>query len=319
MTSAREGRLPLDELVTVGISCESCHLGGREHAELEVEMPFGPVHPRLRAVDAAAWLDEGRDSAQLWDALCGPCPCGPSPRYPLGGAQRNSGEAFDLAASACAPVVACTDCHDPHVRGTRTSERKRRLAACAGCHPSLASSRSALAHGRHKLEDATCLDCHMPRIVQGFSDVIRTHRIGRALEPSMVAAGQPNACNLCHLDRSVAWAAQQVSVYWGRDVDVPEGGGDHAAGRQWLASDDPLLMVTAAAAYARSSLGKGVASTLVDLLDQPIAYYRMRVLFALEEVLGRELSAEEFDPAANPAVRRDQQLRLRSVVSRPDR
>ena len=159
----------------------------------------------------------------------------------------------------------------------------------------------------------------MPRIVQGFSDVIRTHRIGRALEPSMVAAGQPNACNLCHLDRSVAWAAQQVSVYWGRDVDVPEGGGDHAAGRQWLASDDPLLMVTAAAAYARSSLGKGVASTLVDLLDQPIAYYRMRVLFALEEVLGRELSAEEFDPAANPAVRRDQQLRLRSVVSRPDR
>ncbi|MDA0711758.1 MAG: multiheme c-type cytochrome, partial [bacterium] len=40
-------RLPIDRFVTVGISCESCHFGGREHARFAKEIRFVPTHPLL--------------------------------------------------------------------------------------------------------------------------------------------------------------------------------------------------------------------------------------------------------------------------------
>jgi len=307
--SARRGQLPLDELVTIGISCESCHLGGRQHAEDEREMHFGPEHPDLRASADAPGLVAGRRSPQLVNALCAQCHSAPSPRYPHGGAHRNSSEALDLEQSACAGI-SCIDCHDPHVRGTKPKERARQLAACTTCHGSLRSDAAARAHSRHELADASCLDCHMPAVVQGFSGVIRTHRIGRALEPSMVEAGQPNACNLCHLERSVAWAAQQLAVYWGRSLALPEQGAHEPAGPRWLAGADAQARVIAAAAYARSPQGTAALPALLEVLDQPVAYQRMRVLFAIEELLGRPLDVSEYDPTANPERRRAQREAL---------
>jgi hypothetical protein len=154
----------------------------------------------------------------------------------------------------------------------------------------------------------------MPRIVQGFSKVIRTHRISRAFEPAMVAAGQPNACNLCHLDRPVSWAAQAVELYWGKRVRAPVD--PRPAGQVWLDSGDPHLLVTAADAYARSPLGPGALSELIARLDQPVAYYRMRMLFAIEDVLGRELPVGLYQPTAAPAARRRQAAALPTVLSR---
>jgi len=310
--SARRGQLPLDELVTVGISCESCHLGGRDHADDEREIHFGPQHPRLVASEAAPWLAAGRRSSRVINALCAQCHSAPSPHYPDGSAHRNSSEALDLEQSGCAGI-SCIDCHDPHVRGTVAAERERRLASCTTCHASLRSPAAARAHGRHDLAEASCLDCHMPRVVQGFSGVIRTHRIGRAMEPSMVSAGQPNACNLCHLDRSVAWAAEQVAIYWRRTVAVPD---DHeaSAGMQWLAGADAQARVIAAAAYARSPLGRAALPALIDVLDQPVAYERMRILFAIEEILGRPLEPSEYAPAAGPVERSAQVRALESLA-----
>lgn len=54
----------------------------------------------------------------------------------------------------------------------------------------------------------------MPRIVQGVSSLLRTHRIASPTELSMLEEGV-NACNLCHLDRSVAWTAQQLNRSYG--------------------------------------------------------------------------------------------------------
>ena len=43
------GRLdPLKHLVTVGISCESCHFGGREHAVNGQPIRFAPASPLLK-------------------------------------------------------------------------------------------------------------------------------------------------------------------------------------------------------------------------------------------------------------------------------
>ena len=39
--------LPTSKLVTVGISCESCHFGGREHSDGATPIRFSPSHPLL--------------------------------------------------------------------------------------------------------------------------------------------------------------------------------------------------------------------------------------------------------------------------------
>jgi hypothetical protein len=266
--------LPVDELVTVGISCESCHLGGRAHAEEEAPISFVPVHPALAPRPDAPDLSGGRDDPFVVNAICAQCHSTPADRWPDGGVTRNSSEAFDLAAGACASAIACTDCHDPHGAPPRD--------ACAGCHADLAPD-----HARHPAGVASCLDCHMPRMVQGIGAVVRRHRISSPTDEAMLAAAAPNACNLCHLDRSIRWTLDAIDAGWGRriapgdwawpDLDAP-------AGEVWLDGDHRATRIAAAAAYARSPLGPAALPRLRARLDDPIAYDRMWIRFAVEEI-----------------------------------
>ncbi len=320
---AERNLLPLGELVTVGISCESCHLGGREHAEHEDDVSFVPRSGDLRPRPGVPALDGGRDDPVVVDAICAQCHSTPSPRWPNRAAQRNSTEALDLLAGACVPSIKCTDCHDPHVAGPGAGapDQAQHLAACTTCHPAFADAPARRAHSRHGDADASCLDCHMPRIVQGLSAMVRSHRISSPSDAEMLALEAPNACNLCHLDRSLTWTAQQLEEGWGRRTDVADGDPDaddaDELGRLWLASDRGALRITAAAAYARSPLGRAALPALLSVLDQPKAYDRMWILFAVEDVLCRRLSRAQYDPLAAPAVRAAQALRLRAVPPAP--
>ena len=130
----------------------------------------------------------------------------------------------------------------------------------------------------------------------------------------MLAAAAPNACNLCHLDRSIRWATVELAKAW--DVPMPIEQWvdayrdlDRAVGLVWLDSGDSTTVSAAAAAYARAKRHDGLVE-LVARLDRPIAYYRMRLLFAIEDLLGRELEADEYDPIAPPKDRTRQQKRL---------
>lgn len=230
------------------------------------------------------------------NAICAQCHSTPSPRFPDGAAARNSSEALAQSAGACAGIK-CTDCHDPHVSGPGAGapDAATHLAACAGCHAMAAD------HSRHAPASATCLDCHMPRIVQGVSAFVRSHRISTPANPVMLGDTGVNACNLCHLDRSVGWTAQQLGVPGITD--------DRPAGDAWLASPLGAIRITAAHAYARQ--GKTAVPHLLPVLDDPIAYYRMWTLLAIETALGRRLTRAEYDPLAAPATRARQLARLR--------
>jgi hypothetical protein len=309
--------LPVDRLVTVGVSCESCHLGGRAHARDGVAIRFDPVSPDLAPRPGAPDLSRGRRDPLVVNAICGQCHSTPSPSYPGGAATRNSTEALDMARSGCAGAIKCTDCHDPHTAGPGPGapDDRRHLAACGRCHPDVASS--AREHSGHDAGAASCLDCHMPRVVQGLSDVVRTHRIGSPAPAADLEAGAPNACNLCHLDRSIAWTAGELARRWGRSVSpgaAADGGLDHPVGEAWLDSGDPQVRITAAAAYARSPrLGRAALPLLLDILDDPVAYDRMRVLFAVEDIAGRRALAG-YDPTAPPARRAEALRRLRPGI-----
>jgi hypothetical protein len=293
-------RLPIEALVSVGISCESCHFGGRAHAE------GAPI----RFYPTIAGAGGGRDDPAAINAICAQCHSAPSPRWPSGAAARNSREALDLAGAGCHQIK-CTDCHDPHIRGPGggAPDQRRHLEACAGCHRDLAA-----AHGRHRPADAGCLDCHMPRLVQGFSHAVRTHMIA-AVTPALIAGAdrEPNACGLCHLDRSARWVLEALDEGWGARLDpragAPRFDVDRPLGELWLESDDPLIRVTAAEAHGRLG-SRAAAPALIERLDDPIAYYRMRMVLALEGALGRRLEPGEYDPIAPPAVRAAQREAL---------
>jgi hypothetical protein len=302
-------RLAVAEQVTTGISCESCHLGGRSHADGGA-IHFVPQGARRRE-DApalpASFAEERRDAAVV-DAVCAQCHSGPSPRLADGTALRNSSEAIDLGASPCRGIK-CTDCHEPHRADARADEA-RSLAACTRCHDALGDPAAARAHAGSGHESATCLDCHMPRVVMGIDRFVRTHRIAVPADRARLAEGAPNACNLCHLDRSVGWTIDALRDGWevgiasvtrGGDVDTP-------AGELWLASSRPAYRLIAAHAFARSPLARGALPELAHGLADPLAYVRAWTQIAIEDALGHRIA---FDPRAPADVRARQLAALR--------
>jgi len=283
-------RLAVGDQISTGISCESCHLGGRAHAE-GAAIDFLPRGAAPHD-DAPAWpttFAAQRKDASVINGVCAQCHSGPSPRLADGTALRNSSEALDLAASRC--KAKCTDCHDPH-RGS-TDEAKA-LAACAGCHATQAQPSHAgtghVATGPSGAPGATttCLDCHMPRVVMGIDRFVRTHRIGSPTNPQLLAEAAPNACNLCHLDRTIEWTLTELRDGWdARPAVRTVAYGDDNVGDVWLASKSPAIRLIAMQAYARSSLGRYARAQIEKSLADPLAYVRAWTRFAIEDIKRR--------------------------------
>jgi hypothetical protein len=305
-------RLQLDQQVTVGISCESCHLGGRAHAA-GAPIHLVPIGAKSRdgAPSPTTFAEERKDPA-IVNRVCAQCHSGPSPHFPDGSSSRNSSEALDLATSAC--TARCVDCHDPHRLSTRQESGAgarldaKSLAACARCHADRTTAEHAGAH-----KTVGCLDCHMPKIVMGIDRHVRTHRIGSPSDRRTLVAAAPNACNLCHLDRTLRWTVDELRATYGTQLRGTWDDHD-PVGETWLASREPAVRLIAAASYARSPLGKGALPDLAKLLDDPIAYVRVWVVFAIEDILGRSLTAAEYDPRAPAEQRRRQRATIRTKV-----
>jgi hypothetical protein len=315
-------KIPKERFVSVGISCESCHFGGREHASTEGKVPirFVPTHP-----DLADWtpshVGAQKDPAVV-NAICRQCHhsgVSAADNWPDGSAGVNSMESVEMDAGGCVSEIRCTHCHNTHVSGPNagTPDRAEHISACLTCHENYGSESAAALHSRHEVGTATCLDCHMPRIVQGFGVYNRTHRIASPTDPAILGTGMPNACNLCHLDKSLAWTGDALEQGWGKRVDLsPRLQGLYAQGLQrpvgeaWLSHPFVLTRLVAAGAYAGSPLGLEVLPRLLRALDEPNAYLRIGFLQNVEKILGRPLSDAEFAITGHDSVRQKQAQRL---------
>ena len=315
-----DNHLPIERLVTVGISCESCHLGGRAHAAAPDDQPpvFAPRGPAVVARAGAALPPDDRDDPRTLGAICAQCHSTPSPRFADGSAARNSSEALAMASGACASELRCVDCHEPHTPGARSGgpDQPAHVAACTRCHAYLATAAVARDHAHHDPARVTCLDCHLPRLVQGVGVYLRSHRISSPTDRRMLATGAPNACNLCHLDRSIAWTARALTTWGHRVTPAPAweaaygGDLDLPVGPAWLGHREAYVRLAAAWAYARAG-DRGALPRLVEALDDPVANTRMWMLMAIEALAGRRLRADEYDPLAPPAARAAQLPALR--------
>lgn len=321
-------RLPPPDLVTVGISCESCHFGGAEHARNKRDIRFFPTSNAIEFRGATAErVKAPRESAYVVNSICRQCHSASSTRYPNSASVDNSAEARDMMQGACAHEIRCIDCHDPHQPGPRVGaapDRPNQIEACVRCHEQYREAGAAQAHTGHAPDSGvTCLDCHMPKIVNGLASVVRTHQISSPTDPRMFAAAAPNACNLCHLDRPLTWTLAALDRQWGVKITPEErwkpaygGSLDGPTGIAGLHHPQPIVRRVTADAYARSPLGKAALPELISILNDPIATNRTFGLAAVERILGRTLTEEEYSLMAPLSVRKRQAATLASHLGR---
>jgi predicted CXXCH cytochrome family protein len=119
--------------------------------------------------------------------------------------------------------VTCFSCHDVHGTQNDAMLLKPAKNICLDCHgPNTANGPHAPTiegHTHHKPDSAgsECIACHMPKIEQTIADVnVRAHTF-RFITPSESDALKiPNACNLCHADKTTAWSIAALKTWQDR-------------------------------------------------------------------------------------------------------
>ncbi len=296
---ARLGRMDARTFaVSLGVSCEACHLGSRQHAQDPRVMPVFAPQSQYLAVDARdETIDRGRSPTNLnW--ACGRCHAGTRSEFAAGMSTWNSIEYADATRGSCYAELTCVDCHDPHQpigqRWTRTAAQDE--AVCLKCHEQFARQAARRQHTHHVSGSPGdgCLDCHMPRINEGLQDVVRTHMIFSPNQPDMLEANHPNACNICHVEKSIDWTFQQLNNWYGTveisdsQVDRSYGDRGEAVGLGWLNSDNEAVRLVGVDALIRQRAGWSLGR-LVEALDDEFLLNRQFAGKQLEELLGIEL------------------------------
>ena len=176
-------------------------------------------------------------------------------------------------------------------------------------------------HTRHAAGSAGdgCLECHMPRINEGLQDVVRTHTIFSPTHAGMLESNHPNACNLCHVEKSIDWTTGWLQSWYATDADrldldgvYADRGGAVAAG--WLESEDEAVRLVGADAVLRARAGWSL-ELLVGRLDDEFLINRQFASRGIEELLGVDLQelGYRFHGSATerqPGLRRVRELLL---------
>ena len=145
----------------------------------------------------------------------------------------------------------CMSCHEMHpetrdatVLATWKNDQLRTDHGgtnqdCLQCHAEL--SENLAAHTFHAPESAgsSCYDCHMPHSSYGLLRAVRSHQVSSPTVQESVETGRPNACNLCHLDQSLAWTADYLEQWYGTEPpELSEDERSIAASVLWILKGD---------------------------------------------------------------------------------
>jgi predicted CXXCH cytochrome family protein len=146
-------------------------------------------------------------------------------RYWPDGIVRISGRDYSgLVESACfrSGMLSCLSCHSMHDSDPQNQLKPQMMGneACLQCHTSYRDAVEEHTHHPAGSEGSTCYNCHMPRTVYGLMKSIRSHYIDSPNAAVAGAGARPNACNLCHLDKTLGWTASHLSEWYGSPTPV---------------------------------------------------------------------------------------------------
>jgi len=223
-------KLGAEHLLELGVGCESCHGGAREHTRapalalsFAVQSPLFEIEPRSGAPTRAEQIN--RTCAHCHSVLLSSYPWtweGGRRRDAVpGGSTTNSGEGRDFLLGACSAQLSCTSCHDPHAEDR--ADQLAQLATpagndvCLGCHQQYGSDAALAQHSHHAVGStgSACVACHLPRKNMGLDyRLTRYHRIGSPTDKERVLGDRPLECALCHADQSVEALTAQMERWW---------------------------------------------------------------------------------------------------------
>jgi hypothetical protein len=229
--------------IDFGTNCERCHGPGSSHVELytspsptSVEGQSGiVVQTRLdhvRNTTVCGQCHSLRDAISL-DFVAGSnyfdyflpqleygLPQDHDPAWYVDGSTRRfSNDTLGLWLSRChlEGGLACTDCHsDPHDTEIEKNPKIRpeASATCTRCHEAIGRDVAAHSHHAETSAGSSCVECHMPRSVVSIKARIRDHGIGLPAPENTERHRIPNACNICHEDKTPAWATATLDAWF---------------------------------------------------------------------------------------------------------
>lgn len=219
----------------------------------------------------------------------------------------------------------CLSCHSIHESEPvdRLKAGMRGDAACTQCHVEFAAN--SIAHTRHEVssEGSRCQNCHLPHTSYGLLKASRSHRVSSPSVEAGVAAGRPNACNLCHLGRSLGWTAEYLDEWYGIVTPpLDEQQRSLAAAPVWLLRGDAGVRALAAWHFGwgpalEASRSDWQAPLLAPLLDDPydaVRFIAARSLRALPDNAG--ITYDFLDPPDRRRAAAAQVIRSWSPRSR---
>jgi predicted CXXCH cytochrome family protein len=328
---AMENRLDGAHLVELGIGCEACHNGAREHAADPKILPSFEAKSPVFDVDPPSGQSGTR--AQWINHTCSKCHTVLFTRYPWtweggkrndkqpGGSSISSGEGRDYQLGGCATQMACTTCHDPHAQDS--TEKLRALGNPEGNHVCTTCHNVTQDHSHHAPGSAgsACIACHMAKKNMGLDYVLnRYHRIGSPNALVRVERDRPLECALCHHDKSVEQIVQAMEQWWGKRYDRAKlralYGDDLAVNaiRATLERGKPHEQAVAIAVLG-DARDRSAVSALAPMLAHEYPLVRYFAQRALQNITGDPVAIDVGAAAAD--VRRAADAWLTAAAARP--
>ena len=135
------------------------------------------------------------------------------------GMVRVSGREYNgLSESPCfrGGDFSCLSCHSLH-QSSPTNQLARGMEsnlACLQCHKSFEKNLEQHTHHPAASSGSLCYNCHMPYTTYGLLKGLRSHQISNPNVGTHVKTGRPNACNLCHLDKTLDWTSRNLFEWY---------------------------------------------------------------------------------------------------------
>jgi len=218
-------------MIDAGVACEACHGPGARHTETkekgdilradhlpkDLELSIcarchGPRDPLYPLLDTADQFRPGQRYEDKYQPLVVTDSTERSGEFFADGRPNSSSFEYQaLIQSRChlSGGATCLTCHTaPHEDHAVNEIRGEPNASCRNCHKAI----DPAAHSHHR--GATCVDCHMPKLISGVLDKFADHSIDIPNPRNTARHNVPNACGLCHRDKTPLDLQQEIDRWW---------------------------------------------------------------------------------------------------------
>ena len=114
--------------------------------------------------------------------------------------------------------MSCLSCHSMHSYHDNNDQLAPRMdsnEACYKCHKNIRENLTEHTHHKADSSGSSCYNCHMPHTTYGLLNAIRSHQIDSPKVAVQLKTGRVNACNLCHINKSLNWTNEHLTKWYG--------------------------------------------------------------------------------------------------------